>query len=118
MTFVFSLVFFFFFSSRRRHTRFDCDWSSDVCSSDLRIEGRAPLAVTWTSSKWSHRAPDDAVLLRAYVGGAGRETVLERDDNGLVSLVRAELRDMMGVTEAAVLAKVYRWPRAMPQYLV
>src|SRR2546427_7139756 len=29
--------FFFFFSSRRRHTRFDCDWSSDVCSSDLEI---------------------------------------------------------------------------------
>src|SRR5205085_3587652 len=25
----------FFFSSRRRHTRFDCDWSSEVCSSDL-----------------------------------------------------------------------------------
>src|SRR2546430_5320554 len=30
-----SSCFFFFFSSRRRHTRFDCDWSSDVCSSDL-----------------------------------------------------------------------------------
>src|SRR6266478_7887507 len=30
------IFFFFFFSSRRRHTRFDCDWSSDVCSSDLR----------------------------------------------------------------------------------
>src|SRR5689334_23743792 len=29
------LVFFFFFSSRRRHTRWNCDWSSDVCSSDL-----------------------------------------------------------------------------------
>src|SRR5206468_6051762 len=28
---------FFFFSSRRRHTRSDRDWSSDVCSSDLRI---------------------------------------------------------------------------------
>src|SRR5438270_9696712 len=27
----------FFFSSRRRHTRFDCDWSSDVCSSDLCV---------------------------------------------------------------------------------
>src|SRR2546430_3036033 len=34
------VFFFFFFSSRRRHTRFDCDWSSDVCSSDLRR--RAP----------------------------------------------------------------------------
>src|SRR6266853_808437 len=30
-----SILVFFFFSSRRRHTRFDCDWSSDVCSSDL-----------------------------------------------------------------------------------
>src|SRR5256886_5767770 len=30
---------FFFFSSRRRHTRFDCDWSSDVCSSDLVQDG-------------------------------------------------------------------------------
>src|SRR5882762_774361 len=30
-------MFFFFFSSRRRHTRFKCDWSSDVCSSDLTI---------------------------------------------------------------------------------
>src|SRR6267143_2829457 len=29
------LTFFFFFSSRRRHTRWNCDWSSDVCSSDL-----------------------------------------------------------------------------------
>src|SRR5205085_7617510 len=29
----------FFFSSRRRHTRFDCDWSSDVCSSDLIEDG-------------------------------------------------------------------------------
>src|SRR6266571_6932208 len=29
------LFFFFFFSSRRRHTRLTCDWSSDVCSSDL-----------------------------------------------------------------------------------
>src|SRR5215218_1397942 len=29
-------LFLFFFSSRRRHTRSLCDWSSDVCSSDLR----------------------------------------------------------------------------------
>src|SRR5260370_2321033 len=30
------LFIFFFFSSRRRHTIFKCDWSSDVCSSDLQ----------------------------------------------------------------------------------
>src|SRR2546430_1490729 len=35
----------FFFSSRRRHTIFDCDWSSDVCSSDLRTPARSVIAV-------------------------------------------------------------------------
>src|SRR5438270_8873264 len=39
------LVIVFFFSSRRRHTRFDCDWSSDVCSSDLAQGGQAGSAV-------------------------------------------------------------------------
>src|SRR2546430_16649038 len=40
------MVFFiFFFSSRRRHTRFDCDWSSDVCSSDLPLVGAQVHAV-------------------------------------------------------------------------
>src|SRR2546430_8041169 len=42
----------FFFSSRRRHTRFDCDWSSDVCSSDLEPSARcwdaALSADPWT----------------------------------------------------------------------
>src|SRR6266481_5100029 len=35
--------FFFFFSSRRRHTRWNCDWSSDVCSSDLAGVTAAPV---------------------------------------------------------------------------
>src|SRR5256886_12175606 len=46
MVVVFIIVLSFFFSSRRRHTRFDCDWSSDVCSSDLLFRSRdlnAPL---------------------------------------------------------------------------
>src|SRR5688572_32461967 len=37
------MLLFFFFSSRRRHTRFDCDWSSDVCSSDLPVDGLEEL---------------------------------------------------------------------------
>src|SRR5260370_4956249 len=38
LLFTFFHSLFFFFSSRRRHTRFKCDWSSDVCSSDLAIQ--------------------------------------------------------------------------------
>src|SRR5690606_40519481 len=45
---------FFFFSSRRRHTRFSRDWSSDVCSSDLRATG-AP-AVFWLDADRAHDA--------------------------------------------------------------
>src|SRR5256886_2459955 len=36
-----------FFSSRRRHTRFDCDWSSDVCSSDLGVPLTMVLAAVF-----------------------------------------------------------------------
>src|SRR5260370_13157252 len=39
---------YFFFSSRRRHTRFKCDWSSDVCSSDLTDHKRAEAALRTT----------------------------------------------------------------------
>src|SRR6266478_49273 len=47
-----SFGFFFFFSSRRRHTRFDCDWSSDVCSSDLRTPtGCSCCASTWAAAR-------------------------------------------------------------------
>src|SRR2546430_7114195 len=44
------MLVFFFFSSRRRHTRFDCDWSSDVCSSDLALYGRITPEVVRVAS--------------------------------------------------------------------
>src|SRR6266481_3923213 len=43
-----SLCCFFFFSSRRRHTRWNCDWSSDVCSSDLGVLALAGAALAQT----------------------------------------------------------------------
>src|SRR5256886_4255511 len=53
-TFTLPLLFFFFFSSRRRHTRFDCDWSSDVCSSDLFISDdvlhKNELSILWVAT--------------------------------------------------------------------
>src|SRR2546430_13084042 len=51
---------FFFFSSRRRHTRFDCDWSSDVCSSDLAVGARARLFrdVVRAAALAAERCPD------------------------------------------------------------
>src|SRR2546427_6352688 len=60
------LCFFFFFSSRRRHTRFDCDWSSDVCSSDLAWEGsRGVVCLEWHFRHSHQRA--EAIIFRLRV---------------------------------------------------
>src|SRR5215213_10701446 len=57
-------TFFFFFSSRRRHTRLVSDWSSDVCSSDLRRGHRSPS----TAERSMHERPDEVTpsLLREW----------------------------------------------------
>src|SRR5260370_3215113 len=56
------IMFFFFFSSRRRHTRFKCDWSSDVCSSDLPA-GEFPRSIRKLGGKMRNHA-----LMRAGGG--------------------------------------------------
>src|SRR2546430_1666252 len=64
------LIMFFFFSSRRRHTRFDCDWSSDVCSSDL---GEKKLQGTIALEAW----PDGTfrILTASTEIGQGTKTI-------------------------------------------
>src|SRR5260221_4694349 len=68
-------VSLFFFSSRRRHTRSLCDWSSDVCSSDLRaVEASRVVRI---EAEDYHRtaaaAPEIAVkvgeIARTRIGG-------------------------------------------------
>src|SRR5690606_39624720 len=60
----------FFFSSRRRHTRFSRDWSSDVCSSDLRKYRAAQIAPTWSSVWVSGAGVGDSTS-----GGSGASEV-------------------------------------------
>jgi oxygen-dependent protoporphyrinogen oxidase len=83
-----------------------------------RTEGHALLACTFSSVKYPGRAPEGDVLLRCFVGGALNETVLERDDAGLVRLARDELRQAMAIAAEPLLTRVFRWPKAMPQYHV
>jgi len=81
-----------------------------------RVERRDLLAATWTSVKWPHRAPDSQTLVRCYLGGVGREKILQEDDAALIRRVRDELRSMTGVTGEPAYAEVNRWDRGMPQY--
>lgn len=83
-----------------------------------RVEGRPLLACTWTSSKFPHRAPEGAVLLRCFLGRAGQEEVVWLDDEALLRLIRAELADILGIWAEPILVRIFRWPRAMPQYVL
>ncbi|MBL8070682.1 MAG: protoporphyrinogen oxidase [Nitrospira sp.] len=81
-----------------------------------RIEGRDLIAATWTSLKWPHRAPPEDVSVRCYLGGVGREVILQRDDEALVRCVREELASIVGLQATPHYVEVNRWNRAMPQY--
>jgi oxygen-dependent protoporphyrinogen oxidase len=83
-----------------------------------RAERRTLLACTFSSVKYPGRAPADHVLLRAFVGGAGRQAVLARSDDELRRLVVDDLRDLIAVTGEPVHARVARHPALMPQYEV
>lgn len=83
-----------------------------------RKERRKLSACTWTSYKFNHRAPDDALLLRCFFGGPGKEDQVELSDGELVEMARSELKDILGITAEPFLARVYRWRKANPQYAV
>ena len=81
-----------------------------------QTERRRINAVTITSSKFESRAPGGSMLIRAFVGGSRNPDVVDLDDPALLALVRAELRDILGIAAAPLWSRVYRWPRGNPQY--
>jgi oxygen-dependent protoporphyrinogen oxidase len=78
--------------------------------------GGAPFkAVTFLSSKWSGRAPDEGALFRVFLGGAGNEDALAMSDATLISLADKELSRLVGIRGSPLFAKVYRHERASAQ---
>jgi len=84
-----------------------------------RIEGRRINAATYSSIKWSYRAPDETIMVRVFVGGGHHEELVhELDDDGMVRMVLEELDTVLGLKANALFSKVYRWYRGMPKYTV
>src|SRR2546426_11959914 len=107
---------FFFFSSRRRHTRLQGDWSSDVCSSDLALEGTRPAAVTHALYLLD---PDPASAWAPFAGArplcelrAGAHLIRERWETfvGAETAAIFALPHLAGFPEAGVPTVVPRRP--------
>jgi len=87
------------------------------------VEGRAMLACTFVHRKFVGRTPPGKAVLRAFLGGAKNEALLDESDAVLVTTVRRELSEILGARVAGIqiepeATQVSRWRRAMAQYSV
>jgi oxygen-dependent protoporphyrinogen oxidase len=82
------------------------------------VEKRSLIACTFSSVKFSGRAPEDHVLLRAFAGGALQPQIFGLDEADLVPRIDADLRELLGITGRPLFTEVAKWERSMPQYEV
>jgi oxygen-dependent protoporphyrinogen oxidase len=82
------------------------------------IEHRRIIAGSFSSLKYSGRAPTGMVLARAFLGGALQKDMMTLDDGELIAAATEEFAALLGVKAAPAMTHVRRWPRSMPQYAV
>jgi oxygen-dependent protoporphyrinogen oxidase len=83
-----------------------------------RSEGKQIAAVTISSKKFSGRVPSGEAMLRVFLGGYGRESILEQENEVILKIISAELREILGITSEPVFSRIVRWRKANPQYLL
>ena len=83
-----------------------------------RGEGLPILGVLWDSSIFANRAPEERVLLRVMIGGARQPGLALRDESEIISLAQEGLRRTMGIEAEPLFTRVFRYQRAIPQYVV
>ena len=80
------------------------------------LEKRTIIACTFSSIKFVSRAPAQHVLLRAFVGGALQPEMFALDEATMLSRVRTDLRELLGIERPPLFSEVTRWSNSMPQY--
>jgi len=82
------------------------------------VEKKSLIACTLSSVKFSGRAPEGHVLLRAFAGGALQPDIFALDEGDLRVRVEANLRELLGIGEDPLFVEVAKWKNSMPQYEV
>ena len=83
-----------------------------------RYNALRSTACTFVSSKWSGRAPADAVLLRVFAGGSHDPGIVDLTDNEIVECAAREIGGVLQITGAPMLSRVFRWKLAGAQHNV
>lgn len=82
------------------------------------VEKLSLIACTFSSVKFPGRAPDDHVLLRAFVGGALQPDMFELETSEMLGRVESDLRGLLQIRSKPLFAEVSKWQNSMPQYEV
>jgi oxygen-dependent protoporphyrinogen oxidase len=82
------------------------------------VEGRKILGTLWDSSIFPNRASEGYALLRTMVGGAKSPEIAELDDDKIISMVFDELKPVLSFKTDPDMVRIYRWEKAIPQYLL
>lgn len=93
----------------------------DLCGFGYLIpkeEGMNTLGTLWDSSIFKNRAPEGKVLLRSMMGGACFPERISLSDDEVGKKVRDDLRQTMGIKAEPSFVRIFRHPRAIPQYTV
>lgn len=80
------------------------------------VEHRALIACSFSSVKFAGRAPEEQVLLRAFVGGAMHQEQFEQSDEAMQGAVLRDLHQLLGMSGEPLRVSLRRWPQSMPQY--
>ena len=83
-----------------------------------RTEGLPILACSYVSEKFEGRAPAGTTVFRAFLGGANRPRALEAGDAELIRQTHGVLARVLSIAGEPIVTRVYRFPRAMPQFQV
>ncbi len=81
-------------------------------------ERQRVAAATFVGTKFPYRTPEDKLVLRCFLGGAGDEAILSESDEYVVRVAKDELKRILGVTVEPIHQIIARWPRSMAQYTV
>ncbi|MCX6610129.1 MAG: protoporphyrinogen oxidase, partial [Acidobacteria bacterium] len=83
-----------------------------------KTERRHLVACTFVDQKFNHRVPENRLLLRCFLGGAGNEAILDWDETAIKQAVLDDIDALLGLKAKPIAVEISRWPRAMAQYEV
>jgi oxygen-dependent protoporphyrinogen oxidase len=81
-----------------------------------RRENRKILGAIWSSAIFNNRAPEGGTAFTVFIGGARQPQEASESDEQILSNIKNNFRELLGIDKDPDIFRIKRWPRAIPQY--